>query len=256
MIRDPWIRVHAHLVEKPVVCRMAQALRIDPFKATGHLVTFWGSVAQHGKNGSLKDLPDSLLERWAGWTGKRGAFAAWVRAEHTDDEGRINEWDTYQGTLEQRREKERERLRNKRRSVAPTDAQPLRDGPQSVATHARERNGTEQRSTTKTASAAVATDPKGGGWPVAASTLWSAKVGPVGVGKIGALLKPLVDVHGWPAVEAGMRDYLTATPLTRANLAWFAERGTYWVDLAKQPGIDPATGQYSERSRVVMGLAQ
>lgn len=255
MIRDPWIRVHAHLVEKPVVCRMAQALKIDPFKATGHLVTFWGSVAQHGKNGSIKDLPDSLLERWAGWTGRRGAFAAWVRAEHTDDEGRINEWDIYQGTLEQRREKERERLRNKRKGVAPTDAQPLRDATQSVATHARERNGTEQRSTTKTASDAGASGPKGG-WPVEAAAMWAAKVGPISPGKAGALLKPLVETHEWPAVKAGLADYLSATPTTRANLAWFVERGTYWVDLAKQPGVDPVTGQYSERSRVVLGLAQ
>jgi len=152
-----WIRVHAQLVARPVVARCAEALRIDPYKAVGHLVTFWGAVAEHARGGHVGDVPDALLERWAGWTGKRGAFARWLRADHVDPQGRVNQWDEYQGKLEHRRELERQRIANKRemlRNTSPTVAQPLQD----VATRARERDGTERNEELTTLPAATRED--------------------------------------------------------------------------------------------------
>lgn len=135
MIRDPWIRVHANLSKKPVVGRLAEALNLDRHKAVGLLVTLWGAVAQQGADGALGPLSDTQIETWAEWTGKRGAFAGWVRAAHLDEDGRVREWDEYQGTLESRRSKERLRMQN----VRSTLRERAHDGSQNVRSTERER---------------------------------------------------------------------------------------------------------------------
>ena len=142
---EPWIRVHANLHGKPIVWRAVDALHVSQHEAIGLLVQFWGGVSQHASNGHVADLPDAQLEAWAGWRGKRGRFAAFIRSTHLDADGRVNEWDEYAGALEHRRSKERDRLRNKRtvlrnstHDVAQQDAYSTHD----VATRARERNDT------------------------------------------------------------------------------------------------------------------
>ena len=136
---EPWIRVHASLIDKPVIARAVAALGVNEHAAVGLLVTFWGSVSRHVVGGMAGPATDAQLELWARWRGKRGKFAAFIREQHIDAEGRVNEWDDYAGALEQRRAKERERLRNKRDDVAQQNA--------SVATRARERNETIRNET-------------------------------------------------------------------------------------------------------------
>lgn len=115
---EPWVRVHANLADKPVVTRAMEALGVSGHEAMGLLVQFWGAVSQHVQNGFVADQSDSQIERWGGWTRKRGKFAAFIRASHLDESGRVNEWDEYAGKLEQRRATERDRLRQKRGGVA------------------------------------------------------------------------------------------------------------------------------------------
>ena len=91
-----------------------------------------------------------------------------------------------------------------------------------------------------------------GSWVEAARQQWAAKVGPVAHGRIGKACKELVDAHGWDAVSKALADYLCATPTSRARLDYFAERGTYWVNLAKTPLFDPVTSQPTERYRVTV----
>lgn len=117
-MREPWIRVRAHLSRAKVAQRLAVICRGDAQKASGVLQDFWSSVAEQGTNGFIRDYPDHTLEDWAGWRGKRGVFATWVRQHHMDDDGRVKEWDEYMGALEARREadrlrKEAERVRRK-----------------------------------------------------------------------------------------------------------------------------------------------
>lgn len=131
---DPWIRVHAALIDKPVIARAVTALGVNEHAAVGLLVTFWGAVSRNVVGGMAGPATDAQLELWARWRGKRGRFAAFIRSQHIDIEGRVNEWDDYAGALEQRRAKERDRLRNKRTDVAQQNA--------SVATRAPERNDT------------------------------------------------------------------------------------------------------------------
>lgn len=259
-LREPWIRVHARLIDKPVVGRLCEALRLKAPAAVGYLVTFWGSLSAHGStNGDLTGITDTQIERWAMWEGKRGAFAQWVRTAHVDEAGRVRDWDTYQGALEQRREKERQRIAN-RREMLRNGTQDVRatvaQQPQDVATHARERDET-RRDETKELQDQLrvrrqAPPPE---WASSAAEQWAAKVGPITPRRAGRALAALVTKHGWPAVAKGMADYLTATPGHKAKLEWFAERGAYWVDLASQPLTDPETGQPTIRYRVVVGAA-
>lgn len=115
---EPWIRVHANLADRPVVFRAAKALGVTKAEAIGLLVSFWGRVSQHAPNGSVSQFEDAQLEDWAGWfaAGRRkaGAFAAFIRANHLDTEGRVNEWDDYAGALEEQRRQARDRKRKSR----------------------------------------------------------------------------------------------------------------------------------------------
>jgi hypothetical protein len=111
---EPWIRVHANVSAKPVVWRAVEALGISRAEAVGLLVSFWGSVSQHTTNGAVSHLSDAQLEDWAGWSRKRGKFAAWLRVAHVDSDGRVNEWDEYAGHLEEQRRQARDRKRKSR----------------------------------------------------------------------------------------------------------------------------------------------
>lgn len=111
---EPWIRVHANLIAKPVVMRAAEALKIRRSEAIGLLVTFWGSVSQFAANGEVGRFTDAQLEAWAGWERTRGRFASFVRSHHLDADGRVNEWDDYAGALEEQRRQSRDRKRRSR----------------------------------------------------------------------------------------------------------------------------------------------
>lgn len=111
---EPWIRVHANLRDKPVVWRAVEALGISQAEAVGLLVGFWGAASQHVTNGAVGEIPDAQIEAWAGWSRKKGKFAAWLRAAHLDRDGRVNEWDEYAGHLEEQRRQARDRKRRSR----------------------------------------------------------------------------------------------------------------------------------------------
>lgn len=117
MIGAPWIRVHANIASRPVVDRAADALGVSAAAAIGHLVTFWGQVSQHAPNGAVSQFSDRQLEAWAGWTGKKGRFAEFIRSHHLDESGRVREWDEYHGPLERQRSKVRERVQRHRNRV-------------------------------------------------------------------------------------------------------------------------------------------
>lgn len=116
-----WIRVVANMGQRKVTARLSSVLRTSAglsrgasrAAAVGYLVMLWGSVAENTTDGRVDDVPDELLEDWAGWDGEPGAFARWLREHHVTD-GRINDWDEYAGALEDRREKDRERKRRQR----------------------------------------------------------------------------------------------------------------------------------------------
>lgn len=145
---EPWIRVHANLAAKPVVWRAAEALGVSQNEAVGLLVRLWGAVSLYGENGQLAGLPDAQIESWAGWRGKKGRFATFIRSHHLDADGRVNEWDEYAGALETRRRKDRDRKRTSRGQSAghPQDCPP--DGGGGSAPARAKRDETTTTTTT------------------------------------------------------------------------------------------------------------
>lgn len=138
---EPWIRVHANLISRPVVGRAMEVLRLSRYEAIGCLVCFWGSVSQHVPGGFVASFSDTQLEAWAGWTKKRGKFAAFIRAHHLDAEGRVNEWDEYAGALETVRAKDRARqqkYRDSRRDVTGDVRVTSADAPRDVPVTSRD----------------------------------------------------------------------------------------------------------------------
>jgi hypothetical protein len=126
-----WIRVHASLIDKPVVDRAVHALDVSEHEAIGLLVTFWGAVSSNVIGGRVGDRTDRQLEAWARWKGERGLFSKFIREQHLDRYGRVNEWEEYAGKLEQRRANERERKAQQR---ARTSSGSHADSPQDIRT--------------------------------------------------------------------------------------------------------------------------
>jgi hypothetical protein len=102
-----WIRVAGDLARRKVTYRVMHALGVSKHEAMGLLVEFWANVAEHCTGGYVADVSDMQLDAWADWRGEPGAFASFVRANHLDADGRVNEWEEYAGKLEQRREADR-----------------------------------------------------------------------------------------------------------------------------------------------------
>jgi hypothetical protein len=139
-----WIRVVANIGLRKVVWRACDVLGTSVEASVGHLVMLWGGVAENTQHGRVDDVPDALLEAWAGWHGESGAFARFVREHHVTD-GRINEWDEYAGALEDRRTKDRERKRRQRSTGSPADSP--RDVRGTSGRTERNENGTERDTT-------------------------------------------------------------------------------------------------------------
>jgi hypothetical protein len=110
-----WIRVNARLADDPDVRAFARVLFpttplwIAVAAACGLLVTLWGRVVDEQEDGNVADRDDDVLEEWAKWRGKAGAFATAFRSAFTHDDGLIRGWREYQGPLVARREKDRAR---------------------------------------------------------------------------------------------------------------------------------------------------
>lgn len=264
-MRVPWIRVHGGLYDKSVVDRLCRAVRINEHEAIGVLVTFWSGVAANAVNGFIGDISDAQLEKWAKWKRKpAGAFAKWVRTQHQDAEGRVPEWDDYAGALELRREKERQRLAEKRQQLrnrtqnvgqqTRNDLQPL----QPARANGTERDDTERKQTDlslprarkpRTAEALPT-------WVQTMTDVWVDKVGAVEYGRLGRALKGVVAKHGMEAVVAALDVYASADEGPKngvRSVNHFAQNFQHWHRIAQTPLAQD--GVLTDRGRRIMQAA-
>lgn len=112
-----WIRVDADAPDDPAVTELADVLGVDDAHAFGLCTRVWCRMAPHATSGQLDDVQDGTIERWAGWRGERGAFAAAFRARFVRD-GAVLGWEDRQGALMTRRERDRERMHRVRERSA------------------------------------------------------------------------------------------------------------------------------------------
>ena len=119
---EPWFRAHAQLHDKHVVKRVASAVGVSLATAAGHLVFLWGALSERASRGEIIDgniarISDDEIERMAHWTGAPYAFARVIREKHCNEKGQIHEWQTYMGTLVEKRANQRARVARYRQSL-------------------------------------------------------------------------------------------------------------------------------------------
>lgn len=110
-----WIRVSVDLEDNLKVAALAHRLDIDLDVAIARCLRLWGRLSLHRpETGLIGDLPDGVLETWAGWRGPRGAFAEAFRALFQDEDGRVHDWEEWNGAALRYERQERERKRENR----------------------------------------------------------------------------------------------------------------------------------------------
>lgn len=264
-MRVPWIRVHGHLIDKPVVSRLVKATGVNRHEACGVLITFWSGVAENADNGLIRGHDDHQLEKWASWPQtrtRRGKFAAWVRAEHMDSDGRVPEWDDYAGELEYQRERNRinqQKLRDRRKTKLEefrARGSGDRNGDVSDMSPTTRRNETKRDETKEELlSRPRAKKPRESSpelpWVPVLTDLWIDKVGAVVHGRLGKAFKPIVDKHGVESVSAAIDVYASADegPKNGRSVELFAQNFQHWLRIARTPLAD-ATGLTARGQRV------
>lgn len=116
-----WVAIDVAVGDNPKVWRFAAELYQLPPKyadlglpaAVGHVSMLLGAVKLNAPDGDISAVPDDLLELWAKWRGKRGAFAPLYRRRFAPD-GKIKDWEEWNGRLLAKQEAERQRWHRRR----------------------------------------------------------------------------------------------------------------------------------------------
>lgn len=87
-----WIRLDTDFPSHEMIGALAEALRCDLDRAGMSLIRVWCRVADHRPDGQLETVTDTALEDWAGWRGRRGAFARAFRVHCLDPDGTVKGW--------------------------------------------------------------------------------------------------------------------------------------------------------------------
>jgi hypothetical protein len=202
-----WIAISVTIGGDPAVHRMAAVLKVRVAEIVGLLALTFAGMGQHAPTGQIAAVPDSLLEQWSTWHGKRGAFAAQFRAELCDDTGLVRAWEKYNGANIRRLGAARERARVWRETKERTTT--VRE-PNANGTHTRThtkraayastgQDSTEQNYKSKSSPPS---------WTADGALLWTGLVGSMTPGRFGKALTAIVALHGWPAVRPDLQKWV------------------------------------------------
>lgn len=112
-----WIRLDVHMPEHRKSRRLAKLL--DDRSAWRYVVTLWVWAAKHAEDGVLPAEDVDIIAEECGWTGEPSEFIdALVSAGWIDRDGEllvVHDWDEFQGTLVERRRRDRQRKRLERK---------------------------------------------------------------------------------------------------------------------------------------------
>ena len=92
-----WIRVSVGITHDPRVYALADDLEVRPAEVVGLLIGVMAALPEHAPTGDLTNVPQTLIERWAGWDGVRGAFAVRFATRFLND-GVWAAWEKYNGS--------------------------------------------------------------------------------------------------------------------------------------------------------------
>lgn len=139
-----WIRVAVGIADDPDIHVLAETLGIRVAEAVGLVVSLLTRFPQHASDGDLSNIPATLVERWAGWDGERGACNTAIRALFLTD-GKWLAWEKHNGAALRDAEAARVRAAEYRRRNAESLLQSTPNG-----TANGSPNGTVDRSPLRT----------------------------------------------------------------------------------------------------------
>lgn len=120
-----WIRVATGMKNDPDIAHIAEACRVRVAEVVGCVTSLLSELPEHAREGDLTNVPDTLLEQWAGWEGKRGLFAKAFIA-HLCIDRTVRSWEKHNGAALRESDRARERVREWRanKKEPDTDAEP------------------------------------------------------------------------------------------------------------------------------------
>jgi len=128
-----WLKVDASIFEHPKTRRLARALGISPEQTVGHLIRLWSWGLRISPDGVLRNADAVDLAEAANFSGDAEMFLEALLTcssggvgfmERTEDGFlAFHDWTEYSGALEQKREKNRDRMREVRKNKKATDGE-------------------------------------------------------------------------------------------------------------------------------------
>lgn len=121
-----WLKSHQSLSEHPKKDHLAELLfngttpnDVADFAAIGMLLRLWWWALDYAQDGDLARFTDRQVAKGCGWQGDpKHLVQALTAAGFLDADRRIHDWDEYVGSLLAQRERDKERVRNWRKSAA------------------------------------------------------------------------------------------------------------------------------------------
>lgn len=109
-----WIRIDVGIMDDSSIDALASALGVRVSEAVGCVVGVLAHLPADAPDGDISNKSDRLLEKWASWEGKRGAFASGFRATMCTAGGTVRAWDKHNGAALREVERQREKSRKYR----------------------------------------------------------------------------------------------------------------------------------------------
>jgi hypothetical protein len=153
-----WIRVDVGIAADPKLDVLSEALGVRLAEAIGLVVSVLCQFPDHARDGNIKSLPESTIEKWAGWRGKRGAFATAFRDTFCTD-GVVSGWQKHNGSAVEKSDKDTRRQAEyrARKAEQPRETPPhvtrdnTRDNARDILRDGTERNVKEEERGRETA---------------------------------------------------------------------------------------------------------
>lgn len=155
-----WIRIDVGIMDDPRVGALAGALGVSVPLTTGHLLGVLRKLPTHAKDGDLSRVPDSTIELWAMWAGKKGKFSAEFRAHLCTAQGVVSGWEKHNGSAIREAQRSSDRAKEwrdeRRRTARERRTEPVPNAVRTVLRNETRRDETNYLTTTTTCGSADA----------------------------------------------------------------------------------------------------
>ena len=118
-----WIRIATKMKSDPRMGAIAAACKVRVPEAVGLVCCVLMEFPDHARDGDVAAVDDIVLEQWAGWNGKTGAFGAAFRHHLCDETGTVRAWEKHNGAALRKADSDIERKRAMRNGAETARAE-------------------------------------------------------------------------------------------------------------------------------------